>query len=361
MLNLTFDDVLIDPKFSRIKSRKDVSLDLKLGSDLKLPVISANMDTVTGVEMAKAMLKAGAQACLHRFWTTEDNVKAFLDVFSSTNKKCFVSVGLGEVEFNRAEALYKVGARYFIIDVAHAAQEAVAEQYVNMKRTLKDSFVVVGNFGNFHSIQDFWRELNIRCFGAMIDAVKIGIGPGSACTTRIKTGVGVPQLSAILDVAEGLKNYLDKPLIIADGGMKNPGDIAKALAAGADCVMLGGMLAGTDETPGEVITGHDYMTTSSKPILPGEQEWKWKKYRGSASKEAYSDQGKDDSWRTAEGEAFVVACKGPVAQVLQDVEGGLRSAFTYVGARTIADFHERAKFLEVTPNCSTENRAHGKG
>jgi len=387
---LTFDDVLIKPKFSTIESRADVDLSLKLGKiDLTLPVLSANMDTVTEVNMAKAMHQHGGLGVLHRFGSIDQSVNMYKET-TEFGRDCAVSVGIGEVEKARAQALYEAGARLFVLDVAHGAQSQVVNQYRFLKENLIDSFVIVGNFASAESCNKFWAELNsggipffTRNKGKAkeekvyygVDAFKIGVGPGSACTTRIKTGCGVPQLGAVMEIAEHFKTYINRPVLICDGGMKTPGDIAKALAAGADCVMLGGMLAGTDETPGEVLyedTGNDRFTLFNK------KDWlsivdqyrasgvkaievrEYKSYRGSASKESYKDQGKDTKHRTSEGESFVVKYKGPVADILQDIAGGLRSAFAYVGAKNVEDFQKRAEFIEITSAGSAESSAHGK-
>ena len=345
---LTFDDVLIAPKFSKLKSRSEVSLsgviispyDHDLVVDAwDLPVVSANMDTVTGPEMANAMIKAGGLAVLHRFWSIEDNVNAFLE----TEKYAWCSVGLGEQELKRADALYVAGARVFVLDVAHAAQTQVVEQYVALKYRTPGSFVIVGNFATAESAQAFHNHLvfELKVGDLAIDGIKVGVGPGSACTTRIKTGCGIPQLSAIADMRAWYNG-----LLIADGGLRSPGDIVKAIGAGADLVMVGGMLAGTEETPGEkhIAPGHTFV----------------KKYRGSASKESYEAQGKGQSYITAEGESFEVPYKGEVAKVLQDIEGGLRSAFTYVGAKNIKEFRENVEFVRVSLATIRENGAHGK-
>jgi IMP dehydrogenase len=201
------------------------------------------------------------------------------------------------------------------------------------------AFIVIGNFGTMASLRALTLYINLRS-NCSIDGVKVGIGPGSACTTRIKTGCGVPQLSAIQEIAAGYKG-----LIIADGGCRSPGDIAKALAAGAHIVMLGGMLAGTAETPGETIQYDSEI---------------YKFYRGSASKEAYLDQGKTQGYITAEGESFTVLYKGPVENVLADIEGGLRSALTYVGASDLDEFRAKAKLIRITSAGVRENYAHGK-
>ena len=335
-MKLTFDDVLIEPQFSTIKSRKDVTLYQRCCLwGLKLPVISSNMDTITGPEMATTMHDNGAGACLHRFWEIDQNV----DAFKQSPEDTIVSFGLGNNEKERVEALMSAGASVFCLDVAHGAQMAVVEQTKWFKETYPHYMLIVGNFAGVQSFKDFREHLGSRKLKP--DMIKIGIGPGSACTTRIKTGCGMPQLSAIQHLSlEARKCYIQT---IADGGMRNPGDIAKALAAGAKFVMLGGMLAGTDETP-SCLNSNRY----SSGLI----------YRGSASKESYETQNKD--WDCAEGESFIVKYKGPVKNVLKDIEGGLRSALTYVGAYNLDEFREKAKFIQVSNNCTVENQAHGQ-
>jgi len=353
----TFDDVLIVPQFSDIQSRKDVDLSVYTSPKLfrwfgssSLPVISANMDTITDARMARSMLKYGAQACLHRFCTIEENVKMFSEseVSVEDDEDCrhspMVSIGLGKEELDRAYALYGNCATRFVIDVAHGAQQAVVDQAKKLREIIKDNgAIMVGNFASGSSVEDFIE----KCGPNVVDAAKVGVGPGSACTTRIKTGVGFPQLSAIEEIARVARHFGFG--VIADGGMKTPGDIAKALGAGAHMVMLGGMLAGTDETPGEIFY----------PEGPGPQ-CPVKSYRGSASQESYEAQGKKGTHRTSEGESFMVPYKGSVVDVLQDIEGGLRSSFTYVGARNIGEFHEKVEFVRITNATSKENGAHGK-
>ena len=337
---ITFDDVLIKPKFSTIKSRKDIDLSCILGDvTLQLPIISANMDTISGVGMAVAMGKAGGIGALHRFKSVDDN-KIMFNASRAADVSVAVSIGVGSAEQDRAIQLYNVGARLFVLDVAHGAQSQVVEQYEWMKENYPKTFIVVGNFASVESVRDFMEKLDCRY---KLDAVKVGIGPGSACTTRIKTGVGVPQLSAILEVAELCHSNNIK--VIADGGMKTSGDIAKALAAGADMVMLGGMLSGTDESEGDLV----------------ERSNKWfKRYRGSASKDSYEDQSKDQSYITTEGESFLVEYKGSVNSVIKDIEGGLRSAFSYVGASNIQEFQSKAELIKVSANAVRESQAHGK-
>lgn len=330
---LTFDDVLILPKFSNISSRKDVDIS---SMDLKLPVISANMNTVTGTEMAITMAKNGGMGVLHRFWSVEENVEALKKVLEHTSE-VGVSVGVSDAEKERACALVDSGAKVIFIDVAHGAQLSVVEQVKYLREKYSNNIeIIAGNFATGESIRHFGLELNDpKLFP---DAFKVGIGPGSVCTTRIKTGIGVPQLYAIMDcVSVGFP-------IVADGGLKAAGDVAKALAAGASAVMIGGMLSGTTETPGEVI-----LTT----------EGSRKVYKGSASQDSYQEQNKIAEWRTAEGVTTTVPLKGSAAEVLRDIEGGLRSAFTYVGASNLKEFQERSTFVKVSPNTNKENSPHG--
>lgn len=344
---LTFSDVLIQPKFSSIVSRKDVDLShFFAGEEISLPVISANMDTITGVEMAKTLAANGAKACLHRFMSIEANVAMFKETKNTAVYQCrpWVSIGLGETELVRAHLLYEEGASVFFIDVAHGAQHAVVEQVKAVRRIIgPPGWIVVGNFATAQSVQTFLEHV-----GTDVDGIKVGIGPGAMCTTREVTGCGYPQLSAIMEIAEVTKKT--GLTIIADGGMKTSGDIAKALAAGAHMVMLGSMLSGTDETPGEkrfyCEPGANHVTTS-------------KRYRGSASNESYEAQGKASSWRTAEGEATWVESKGPVGHVLQQIEAGLKSALSYVGARNLEEFHNNAEFVQITNAGIMEGKAHG--
>lgn len=341
----SFDDVLIVPKFSEISSRKEVSVASAIcGQTLEVPVISANMDTVTGPRLADRIIDLGGQACLHRFSSIDENVLEF-EALGKWGKTPWVSVGLGADELDRAKALKDAGAKVFVIDVAHGAQASVVQQVVNLDRYLFGTYIVAGNFASAPSVMEFLKR--VYQSGGRVDAIKVGVGPGSACTTRIKTGCGVPQLYAIKTIADSVKgfnltNFSGADVkVIADGGMRTPGDVAKALGAGAHAAMLGGMLAGTLESPGELVGGK-------------------KMYRGSASKESYQDQGKQAAWRTAEGESFYVPYKGTVEDVVRDIEGGLRSAFSYVGARNLQEFHMKCEFMRVTPGSVRENGAHGR-
>lgn len=333
----TFDDVLIEPNYSEIKSRKDVSIQTKLGNlTLNVPVISSNMDTITGLEMAITMHSWGGVGCLHRFMTLQE-LSDILDRLAGY-EHVIVSVGLGPIELMRAVLAYKKGVRHFCIDVAHGANQQVVSQLKDMHRELPGSHFMVGNFATVSSLRDFLDE----SFLAPPHSIKVGIGPGSVCTTRSKTGVGYPQLSAILEIVEYLKSTTvhQNIKVIADGGMKTPGDVAKALAAGAHAVMLGGMLAGTEATPGEVVNINGKL---------------YKTYRGSASKESYDVQNKTGKYKTDEGVSIHVEYKGATSDVLEDIAGGLRSALSYVGAKNLEDFARKARFVRVTPTTQKEN------
>ncbi len=330
---ITFDDVLIKPKFSNITSRKDVSLSSTIGElILNLPVISANMDTVTNADVAIAMQKNNAIGALHRFSSIEKNIKAFNKV-KSENSNAIISIGLGDYELKRAESLIEAGANILCIDVAHGAQMSVVNQYNNIASKHKNIGIIVGNFATGESIKQF-REY---CVSEPM-ALKVGIGGGSACLTRVQTGCGIPQLSAVIDSI----NHNPNSNIISDGGKKYPGDIAKALAVGAKAVMLGSMLAGVEEGPGEIVNSH------------------YKQYRGSASQESYEFQGKVAKWRTFEGDSFLVPYKGSITEVLQNIEGGLRSSLTYVGAKNLEEFKKNAELVEISISTIKENSAHGK-
>lgn len=362
---LTFDDVLIRPRFSTVESRKDVSLYSFVPNlpAMGLPLISSNMDRITGADMARTMLSYGAQACLHRFQSIEENVKMFKDshvVRHNETRQPAVSVGLGKLELERAEALANEGALCFIIDVANGASLAVVNQVKELRTILgQDRAVIAGNFATSESVITFLGLLNWKG----VNGIKVGIGPGSICKTRLVTGCGYPQLSAIMGISKVLKNK--DIALIADGGMSNSGDCAKALAAGADFLMSGSLFSGCKETPGEIFwkyagsykTDEEYRSGYDNGLLKKHRPFK--KYRGSASKESYEAQGKTAPHRAEEGESIFVPYKGPVKDVLQELEGGLRSALSYTDSRTLADFRFNAEFVRITSNTVVENGIRG--
>ncbi|WP_115707539.1 guanosine monophosphate reductase [Legionella sainthelensi] len=327
---ITFDDVLLVPSYNHHESRRVVETTSKdrLGKlTLELPVISSNMDTITESAMANFMTSKGAMGALHRFMTVEDNIAEF--------KKCsgivFVSVGCSTAELERAEALRDAGADYFCVDVAHAHAKYVGKTLKSLRKILADRCLMAGNVATYAG-----ADYLASC-GA--DIIKAGIGGGSVCSTRIKTGFGVPMLTCIQDCSRADRS------IVADGGIKTSGDIVKALAFGADFVMIGGMLAGTSPTPGEVIQKHDGT--------------KVKRYRGMASKEAQENfLGEMHEWKTAEGVATEVPFKDNPDAIIADIVGGLRSGLTYAGSDTISELQRKLNYVIVTQAGRIESLPH---
>jgi IMP dehydrogenase len=330
---LTFDDVLLIPSKSEIRSRKDPVLQTRLTKtkNILIPVISANMDTITESDMAIAMHKQGGLGILHRFMNTAEQVAEVIKVKEAGCQIISASVGVGEDSKDRAKQIVKAGVNLLTIDIAHGH----SVQMIEMMKWLKDTFpqveLIAGNLAT--------PEAAFELIQAGADAIKVGIGPGSMCTTRIITGCGVPQLTAIALCVEVARQH-NVP-VIADGGLKNSGDIMKALAAGADSVMVGSLLSGTLETPGEIIHGR-------------------KAYRGMASRKA------QDSWRggipegmAPEGESTTVAIKGHAFDVVSELCGGIRSGMSYVNAQSIREIAEKAKFMEMSSNGIRESKAHG--
>lgn len=336
---ITFDDVLLVPGYNGIRSRQAVSTEVTFGGPEKpialgIPIISANMDTITGADMAIAMAKLGGLGILHRFMSIDQNVADYRRVRAVG--QVGVSIGVSGDAMERADALVAAGAEILCVDVAHGHSKMVNQTIRALRDQYSDNIcIIAGNVATYAGA-DY-----LAAAGA--DVIKVGIGPGSVCTTRIKTGYGVPQLSAILDCRK-----VDRPLI-ADGGIRVPGDAVKALAAGAACVMLGGMLAGTEETPGASVAriGADGKETFVKV------------FRGMASREAQEDyMGAMADWKTAEGISIEVAAKGSVNAVIADVMGGIRSGMTYCGARDLRDLQRKAQFMEISRASVDEGLPH---
>lgn len=335
---LTFDDVLLMPRHSEISSRRTPELKTKLTKkwEIDQPFIASNMDTVSEKEMIMAMAKIGAHSILHRFITLEEQIAQIKELHKYRNENQLnfpinVSIGVKEEGMNRADHLIDCGVDILTIDIAHGDSILMFETIDYVKKKYPHIEVIAGNTATPEGVKGFVDH------GA--DAVKVGIGPGSMCTTRIITGCGVPQLTAIAQCVIEAKKY-DIP-VIADGGIKTSGDVVKALAAGAQTVMLGSMLAGTLETPGEVKGG-------------------MKKYRGMASKDAQvSWRGELPDGMAAEGEARMISCKGSVHNVVHELAGGLRSGMTYLNAQSISDITKNAQFMEMSSNGIMESRPHG--
>lgn len=329
-LAITFDDVLLIPSYNHHESRRivDISSTDRLGKlTLDLPVMSSNMDTVTESTMANFMQSKGGIGVLHRFLTIEKNIEEFL----ACQGQVFVSVGCNSAELARAEALRDAGAMYFCVDVAHAHAKYVGKTLKSLRQMLGSRCIMAGNVATYAG-----ADYLASC-GA--DIIKAGIGGGSVCSTRIKTGFGVPMLTCIQDCARTDRS------IVADGGIRTSGDIVKALAFGADFVMIGGMLAGTAPTPGEVVTRADGSRI--------------KRYRGMASREAQEAfLGQMNEWKTAEGVSAEVPYRDTQDAILADIIGGLRSGLTYAGSDTISELQRKLNFVQVTPAGRQESLPH---
>jgi GMP reductase len=329
-IKLDFSDVLIRPKRSVLKTRADVSLEREFTFKHThttwhgVPIIAANMDHTGTLEMANALSQHKLLTALDKFLTPEQwahFVKAHPEALAS----CFVSVGISEAELTKLNQIMKLAPIPFIcLDVANGYTERFVAFLEQLRETYPKTVIMAGNVVTGEMVEELILS------GA--DIVKIGIGPGSVCTTREKTGVGYPQLSAIIecaDAAHGLGGH-----VCADGGCTKPGDVAKAFAAGADFVMLGGMFAGHDECLGEVIE---------------ENGKKFKRFYGMSSSEAMErHHGTVADYRSSEGRSVNVPYRGAVKNTVQDILGGIRSTCTYVGAHRLKELSKRTTFIRVT-------------
>jgi len=327
---LTFDDVLLVPSYNHYESRRMVSTSMtdRTGKlTLDLPVMTSNMDTVTESPMANFIASKGGIGVLHRFMSVEANVAEF----QKCTGKVFISLGCSDKDLERAEALRDAGATYFCVDVAHGHAKYVGKTLKNLRDILPNACLMAGNVATYAGA-DY-----LSACGA--DLIKVGIGGGSVCTTRIKTGFGIPMLTSIQDCARSDRS------IVADGGLRTAGDIVKAIAFGADFVMIGGMLAGTRPTPGPVVTRDDGK--------------KVKRYRGMASREAQEDfMGAMNDWKTAEGVSTEVAYSENEESIIADIVGGLRSGLTYSGSATIQELQRKLDYVEVSPAGRIESLPH---
>ena len=347
MLGLTYDDVLLLPDASEVvPSEVDTSTRLTRKILLKVPLISSAMDTVTESVMAIAMAKAGGIGIVHRNLPVEDQVKHVI----AAKKLGLVgaAVGVGDDGFARASALIEAGVDVVVVDTAHGHHRAVLDAIARIKKLFPHIEIIGGNVATRAGAQ--------ALINAGVDAVKVGVGPGSICTTRVVAGVGVPQVSAIMEAHKACVKA-DIPLI-ADGGLQYSGDIAKAIVAGADTVMLGSLLAGCDESPGELVE------------IQGR---KFKAYRGMGSLGAMQSRGEQKSYSkdrymqddvlsedklVPEGIEGKVAYRGSVAQVVHQLVGGLRSGMGYAGAATIEDLQRNGQLIQITSAGLHESHPH---
>ena len=333
--HLSFDDILLVPQHSDIASRKDVSTKTILGKGrtsfgLSIPAIAAPMDTVCEWEMAVAIRKAGGIGTLHRYMSIEEQAR-HIKMAKANGAIAGGSVGaVGQFEYDAA-ILVEAGAIFILIDVANGHSDHAVEATKRLRKMMgSDVHIMAGNVAT--------SEGYARLADAGANSVRVGIGGGSACTTRVVTGHGVPTLASIMDIRNNFR-YEDGPDIIADGGIRNPGDAAKALAAGAKAVMLGRMLAGTKESPGEIVEGR-------------------KAFRGMASAEAQHEGRGTVSG--VEGIATTVPFVGSVEDIMQDLAAGLRSAMSYTGVDNLVDFYGHSVYNRVSSNSLNETKPHAK-
>tara|TARA_R100000234_G_scaffold67841_1_gene41414 strand:- start:2691 stop:3755 length:1065 start_codon:yes stop_codon:yes gene_type:complete len=330
-LYVTFDDVLLVPNYSDIESRKSLSTNNNLGNiEFKLPVISSPMDTVTEVDMAHSMDEHGGLGIIHRYNSIEHQAKLVESCKQKGVNNIGAAIGVTGDYQERANELVRAGANIICVDVAHGHHSMMRDALKHLKEKYGgDIHIMAGNVATGQA------SLDLSSWGA--DSIRVGIGGGSICSTRLVSGHGSPTLQSIIDcVHEGC------PVpIIADGGMKTSGDIVKALAAGADFVMLGSMLAGTDQAPGQLFDNGNR---------------KYKVYRGMASSEAQVN------WRgktsTPEGVSTTIPYKGDVNGILEDLKGGIQSGMSYSGARTITELQSNARFVQQTSAGRGESYTH---
>ena len=386
---LTYDDVNIVPKYSEVNSRGDVKLHTRFtkNTELTIPIVASPMDTVTELDMAVEMMERGGVGILHRFNTIEEQSKMmkslhrkwddffkigdgreksadndYDDWYKKLNgrrptesdyedlkdygiftddmakddkmwrrKPLCAAVGATGDYLERAEELVKNGCNVILIDVAHGHHSNVGEAIEKIKSKISNVEIIAGNIATGDGARFLCRK------GA--DGIRVGIGNGSLCETRIRTGVGLPQVSVLLDVCSVADEY-NVP-IIADGGIRNVGDVAKGIGCGADSIMVGSLLSGTKESPGSI---------EKQGQWPNEKLFK--KYRGSASRDS---KGND---KNVEGNHKVIPYKGKVNRILSDITDGLRSSCSYVGAIDIDEYHSKVEFVEVTNAGQVEARPH---
>ena len=340
---LTFDDVTMAPKYSGVlPSEVDTSTKLSANLTLKIPLLSSAMDTVTESKMAIAIAKAGGIGVIHR----NLNIKKQIEEIRKVKKQGLLvgaAVGAGPLELKRAEAILKEQINLIVVDTAHGHSKKVAEIVKAIKKIkTKKTTLCAGNIATADAAK-FLIKLGV-------DIVKVGIGPGSICTTRLVAGIGVPQLSAILAVKQGVKN--NKTKIISDGGIKYSGDIAKALSAGADAVMIGSLFAGSTETPGKLIKKNGKLFKSFRGMgSVGAMN------KGSADRYFQKKQ-KDTSKYVPEGVEGFVKYKGDVKNIIYKLIGGLKSSMGYLGAKKVLYLKTKPNFVKITKAGFYESMVH---
>ena len=340
--SLTFDDVLLLPRYSNVlPSDTNISLNLTKKITLKAPFLSSAMDTVTESRMAIAIAKSGGLGIIHRNLSIKDQTKEIIKV-KSKNLLVGAAVGTNKEDLLRSKSLIDNGCDLIVVDTAHGHSEKVLKILSKLKKINGKIPICVGNIAT--------GEAAKKLYNSGADIIKVGIGPGSICTTRMVAGIGVPQISAVMDVKKALKKKNVK--IISDGGIKFSGDIAKALAAGADAIMMGSIFAGTDESPGKKFKYKGKL---------------YKQYRGMGSIGAMSSGSanryfqknfKDKSKFVPEGVEGRVIYKGSVSKIIYLLKGGLRSSMGYIGAKNLNQIIKNAEFIKITKAGFYESMVH---
>lgn len=334
----SFNDVLILPKYNKVRSRKEVDFKTQVTKNhwINIPLVVANMDTTCESKMAIAIGKLGGLGVIHRFMTIKQQAK---EVSLVKKNKLIAAAAIGIKDFKeRVKELDKSKIDILVLDIAHGHSKYAGKIVDYLKKEYPHIDVMAGNIATKDAANYFLSK------GA--DAIKVGVGPGSMCTTRIMTGAGVPQITAIMDCYEATQGRIP---ICADAGIKNPGDLVKAIGAGGNTVMSGSIFAGTEETPGKIIK---------------RKGKKYKLYRGMASydatlKKMNLDKGSMNEIISIEGEKTYVPYKGQVKNVVKKFLGGLASGMTYMGALEIEDIRGKADFIEISPAGRKESEAHG--
>lgn len=338
-VGLSLDDILLVPQFNPVKSRLDTDTTSRLTTDIKIgiPLMATNMSTVTEYSMAKTLSEYGGVGAVHRFNTVDDQQAIVAQLKESGVDNIVASIGVGADEITRAKELVSAGANVILIDVAHGHTQQVMEELRYLKEHV-DAQYIVGNIATGAAAKYFLE--------AGANGLRVGIGGGSRCTTRKVTGHGVPNLTALMDVVLARDIYLQDHMfyssVIIDGGIKNSGDIVKALAFGADVACIGNLFAGTDEAPG------DFIETT---------QGKFKKFYGMSSKDAQDiHKGGIKKGIAAEGFSELVPYKGSVRPIIEELVGGIRSGLTYSGAFNINELQERAEAVRLSVASQGESK-----
>jgi len=340
--SFTFDDVTLVPKYSSIlPSEAVISTRISHNLNLQIPLMSSAMDTVTESKMAIALSKSGGIGVVHRNLSIQKQVQEVKKV-KKNNFPVGAAIGVNPKDIERVYKLLEAKVNLIVIDTAHGHTQKVLSMIKKIKKKFKKSTLCAGNIATGKAAK-FLAD-------AGVDIVKVGIGPGSICTTRLVTGIGVPQLSAILEVKKALKNY--KTSIISDGGIKFSGDIAKAIAAGADAIMIGSLFSGTIESPGKTFKYRGKL---------------YKNFRGMGSVGAmsvgsadryYQEKFKNTSKYVPEGVEGIVKFKGSVNKIIYNLIGGLKSSMGYLGAKTIKDLQKKGEFIKISKAGFYESMVH---